>query len=917
MKPIKLTIEGVNSFNEAQTLDFEAVGRNNLFCISGKTGAGKTTIFDSIMLALYGKSGKGDLADVVNLSRMTARVTFDFAANGDFYSVERAIKCRREKDGNGAVTEKRAASSECTLFKNGAPFAKGGEANELLKSIVGLEAGEFKNVYLLEQGEYAEFLKKPPAKQTEAVGKIFSLMRFGDVSKLAGERQREQERRADDTALRMGDLGDVSAEKLAAEKKALAVLRASTTTLVKDAQAMRERLDLLEKQRDAYISVREKQSAVRTLTLQFDDAKKAREESLRKLDEFERSADPNVAAKLAAARKELDALIALNALDKQYEIAVADAKDKASARADKAEQAEKANAEYKVLAENKARDDRAVADAIAKFVECSALLCDRSDALNSAVATLSGENAGLRDLSDARHALDTEKRDYDNLVASRDKQAKQLEDKRKACDELLDVIAKYGDELVRLGESTRGAAMAAEIAAKALTQAQLHSHAAAVRAELHDGDVCPVCGGEYRGGNTLGDADVEKCKAESDRANKELETATAKENECVKHLDRVKSDYSRESGECKDLTDAVAAVEAEIASTRVDPKIYEKLFELLDVAKLAAEKAQRSGDATVQCRPRIAVLRAELDAAEAALREAEQKAADQRAALGDDCGKTDGRLAQMREAIAAEEKAAAEIDEKRKALTGEVQASEAAMAAVERSLDAAKKDCPIDMPPFDEEAYGQAKEAMDRINKHIAQNETEIAVKDVEVKALGENYDKLVKLNAEKSEYLKSADRYKVIADMTKGKAMLNYVAEEYIAEFTSVASKILNELSDGKYTMKYERTDGFVVIDFLNDEKSRKTDTLSGGELFLASLSVAIAIARTQSRGNNAFFFLDEGFGTLDDELIDTVYGALEMLSEDCLVGVISHASALIDKMPSCVEVIAATDTTGSIIKY
>mgnify|MGYP001098171312 FL=1 len=81
--------------------------------------------------------------------------------------------------------------------------------------------------------------------------------------------------------------------------------------------------------------------------------------------------------------------------------------------------------------------------------------------------------------------------------------------------------------------------------------------------------------------------------------------------------------------------------------------------------------------------------------------------------------------------------------------------------------------------------------------------------------------------------------------------------------------------------------------------------------------MSVAIAIARTQSRGNNAFFFLDEGFGTLDDELIDTVYGALEMLSEDCLVGVISHASALIDKMPSCVEVIAATDTTGSIIKY
>ena len=84
-----------------------------------------------------------------------------------------------------------------------------------------------------------------------------------------------------------------------------------------------------------------------------------------------------------------------------------------------------------------------------------------------------------------------------------------------------------------------------------------------------------------------------------------------------------------------------------------------------------------------------------------------------------------------------------------------------------------------------------------------------------------------------------------------------------------------------------------------------------------MASLSVAIAIARKQGKGNNAFFFLDEGFGTLDEELIDTVYGALESLSRDCLVGVISHSSALIEKMPSCVEIIEATDTSGSVIKY
>ena len=143
MKPIRLTIEGINSFIEEQTLDFEAAGRSNLFCICGKTGAGKTTIFDCIMLALYGRSPKGYLNDVINLSLNSARVVLEFSEDGERYTVERVIK--RKADGT--------AGSECTLYKNGAPISvKSDDINSIICGIIGLEAAEFKNVYMLEQG---------------------------------------------------------------------------------------------------------------------------------------------------------------------------------------------------------------------------------------------------------------------------------------------------------------------------------------------------------------------------------------------------------------------------------------------------------------------------------------------------------------------------------------------------------------------------------------------------------------------------------------------------------------------------------------------------------------------------------------------------------------------------------------------
>lgn len=915
MKPIKLTIEGVNSFIEPQTLDFEAVGRSNLFCISGKTGAGKTTIFDCIMLALYGKSTKGNLADVVNLSLMSARVNLEFTENGENYAVERTIKCRFEKDDNGNKTDRRIAVSDCMLYKNGAPIAKGEEANDILLGIIGLEAAEFKNVYLLEQGEYAEFLKKTPAKQTEAVGKIFSLMRFGDVYKLASDKSRELAAEINHLEGDIAAFGDVTPQLLREQKDELKALRAKTTALVKDSEARAESIAALEKTRDIYISAKSKQENVRQLMLQSDEAKKREFAAKTALEEFEKTLNSADARRLAALRTELNSLSALNQIDKQYAATVAELTEKRAALNKKSNELTFVAQRYAAATEKKNATAERVAEERGAFLTAARQIENKSDILSDIIAALDNETVSAAVVAEGRYKLAGERDKYVELRHKYVKNADLIDSLREDCTRRLAVIERYNKELEDISERLKAAQDEKERAEKALAAAQLCSHAVTVRAELHEGDTCPVCGGVYGGGNVEGDTDVEKRKAELVALECAVKDIERSQRECVTHLDRAKLDYDAADKELQKTRQAVTELDEQIAATCVNMDVYEGLLGQLDDVKLALDAARAAADELLKLGPEHSKLEAERLAAASSVTELEEKTEKYRAELGENCGGTDSKILGVKSEIEGLEKRLSETDGVRKKLTADVTAATSAVAAIESSLLSAKAECPVDMPEFDEQAYTEKREESDRLKKQIAENEKDIAVKEITIATLTEKCDRLSELKKNCDNLKKRAGLYDRIAEITRGKAMLNYVAAEYIAEFTGIAGEILNDLSSGKYTMSYDKTNGFVVYDYLNEGKPRKTDTLSGGELFLASLSVAIAIARTQSRGNNAFFFLDEGFGTLDEDLIDVVYAALESLSKDCLVGVITHAEALISRMPFTVTVEEATDTCGSRI--
>ncbi|WP_377803074.1 exonuclease subunit SbcC [Bacillus amyloliquefaciens] len=158
-------------------------------------------------------------------------------------------------------------------------------------------------------------------------------------------------------------------------------------------------------------------------------------------------------------------------------------------------------------------------------------------------------------------------------------------------------------------------------------------------------------------------------------------------------------------------------------------------------------------------------------------------------------------------------------------------------------------------------------------------------------------------IEAELKSWQTQIDRLDKLQSVCKGNTFVEFLAEEQLESVARDASARLGALTRQRYAILVDSEGGFVMRDDANGGVKRPVSSLSGGETFLTSLSLALALsAQIQLRGQYPlqFFFLDEGFGTLDQGLLDTVVTALEKLQSDNLsVGVISHVQELRARLP------------------
>lgn len=216
-----------------------------------------------------------------------------------------------------------------------------------------------------------------------------------------------------------------------------------------------------------------------------------------------------------------------------------------------------------------------------------------------------------------------------------------------------------------------------------------------------------------------------------------------------------------------------------------------------------------------------------------------------------------------------------------------------------------------------------SEEELDNLTKEINTLNESVQKLSLNLGKANADYDRIKEANKtlfeidKKLEVAKhNYDLAKDLVNVLRGKALAEYVCEEYLQEITASANQKLGLLMDGKYTLKFQNKE-FYVEDNFNDGKIRPASTLSGGETFIVSLSLALsisdAISLLSSRSMN-FFFLDEGFGTLDEELCSVVISSLYKLeSQNLRIGLISHVTELENSIKN--KVLVTKGSNGSKI--
>jgi len=872
MKPIKLEIEGLNSFTDKQVIDFAALLRGGIFGIFGSTGSGKSTILDAISIALYGRTQKGNTKkDFINCNRNKTAVDFTFEILNE--GRRRTFEFYREYNKNN--TNGKALAYEIVGDGKFMLADKDKTVNELAENAVGLAFDDFKKCIALPQGEFDKFIRDTKTNRLDLMAKLFSLEKYGQrLYDAAAKRYYFYKGELENINAKLSVYSEYTAEAAAELKEKISAAENELTELLKSIAATSAEAEELKKAGEAEKERCEINAAIDKLNGEAADI-------AYKKECLENTDDANLLKSL---------FVETDKCEKKLSQGEKELKDTENLLS-------KAEAESKAYG---AESESAFTEKRDSFLKTLAAL----DGIKDIFGELKKTDAEIAEKL-SRHRVESERAGELNA------RVKRIEDELKLNAEKQDAAAAFGDVFGAIAENARAETVRDEYN-YLKNENEKHGETpwlSAVISEKLSAIACP------RG-------DFVQNIEEAARREETLKKLKEAENLLAKQLSHAKTEaalcgkmLSDLIEEGKRLRERQLADKAKIDSVTggADYKILysdtkNAINALDDEKKRRAETAARVAEKIKRLTAVAAEKRKENDNLKHKIEEnrVKIKAVTAKRGLnfipdaGADCPEykkfTDFALTeQLKEVYNREVK-----------IYGEKLAG----------LNARKNALP--KTSFDAEYAAKRAAELNALKEKSAVVDRDAAV----FKSRLSVTEKKLNEKAELEKAAKTAEaRYGIaekLQSLFRGRAFLEYVADEYLADITAAASGTLMKLTSGRYGLKYNQ--GFYVSDNVNGGAERSADTLSGGETFLVSLSLAFALSSAICRKSNRpieFFFLDEGFGTLDDELVETVVDSLEKFkNSDFSIGIISHVKELKERISSRINVTAATENGGSTIE-
>ena len=897
MRPIQLNLSAFGPYAGRQEIPMRKLGERGLYLIAGDTGAGKTTIFDAICYALYGEAS-GDTRNTSMLRSKYARddvpteVELIFTHAGREYRVKRSPEYARRKSRGEGFT-RQPASAEL-YYPDGRIETQTSRVTRRVTELLGVDRQQFSRIAMLAQGEFMKLLLADTKERQEIFRGIFKTGVYrsfqerlkDEMAAVAGAREAAKD------SLRQYVSGAICAEDspLAPElARAQAgnmliaeVLELLDALIATDAQAeadARTELDEVEKRLDALTA-----------------AVTVAEERRRTRNELE-----SARRELAEAEPELSRLAATL----EAERAKAPESEAMAKRAAAIEAALPAYGELDA-SRSAARAQSAALEVAAKDRERQQAALQSSQ---RELADRRGEQSALADAGENLLRLSGER---ERLEARRGA-AEALRDELRTLDALRGALQMARQSYVRAAQSAEEAKELADAKRRAFNDEQAGIMASALR----EGEPCPVCGSTVhprkarKSAAAPSEAEVKAAEAEARRAQ---EAANQRSAEAAEARGRA---GAAEKAAAEKAAEILGSCPIEEAARRCEELLASVKRELDALAeKIAAEtvRARRRSEleAWIPRRERelaasadeLNSLRESISSMEAKLQEAlvrrDALAArlefPDRAAAGRAKADLERTLAQHKSALERAEKAHAERERERAGLGARIQQLEKLLTGAE--------DADVDALLAQRSALARRKAELSEARQDAAHR---LSTNRAALENIRDRSAELTELDRKWSWVHALSDTANGSLGGRERVTFETYVQTACFDRILGRANAQLMRMSGGKYDLVRRETPSDLrsqsgleldVIDHYNGSQ-RSVKSLSGGECFIASLALALGLSEeiqaTAGGIQLESMFVDEGFGTLDEDALRQAVRALSGLAEgDRLVGIISHVSEL-----------------------